>query len=153
MGGIGHEMVIRSKKRQFLRFFVTYWTTDDYTNVNLSSDGLEKINLRKVRFRCAKDHVSSCERWCLRRWKLTFHAAKPKWWEKIEWKIMKWRMKNEGWKVVFTDFNFSFITFPRQVFVGFFHVVFQKGGNAVGIMFGLWCIGWNAVMFGLYWNE
>ena len=46
-------------------------------------------------------------------------------------------MKNEGRRVVFTDFNFSFVTFPRQVFVGFFHVVFQKGGNAVGIMFGL----------------
>ena len=38
-------------------------------------------------------------------------------------------MKSE--ELVFTDFNFSFITFPRQVFVGFFHVVFQKGGNAV----------------------
>ena len=61
MGGIGHEKVIRSKKRQFLRFFVTYWTTDDYTNVNLSSDGLEIINLRKVRFRCTKDHVSCGE--------------------------------------------------------------------------------------------
>ena len=61
MGGIGHEMVIRSKKRQFLRFFVTYWTTNDYANVNLSSDGLKKINLRKVRFRCTKDHVSGGE--------------------------------------------------------------------------------------------
>ena len=61
MGGIGHEMVIRSKKRQFLRFFVTYSTTDDYANDDLSSDGLEKINLRKVRFRCTKDHVSGGE--------------------------------------------------------------------------------------------
>jgi len=33
-------------------------------------------------------------------------------------------MKSE--EAVFTDFNFSFITFPRQVFVGIFHVVFQQ---------------------------
>jgi hypothetical protein len=45
--------------------------------------------------------------------KLTFRAAKPKRWENEEW----W-MKGE--KPVFTDFNFSFITFPRQVFVNIF---------------------------------
>ena len=33
-------------------------------------------------------------------------------------------MKSE--ESVFTDFNFSFITFPRQVFVGNFHIVFPK---------------------------
>ena len=33
MGGIGHERVTRSKKRQFLRFLVNRWLTDDYTDV------------------------------------------------------------------------------------------------------------------------
>ena len=31
----------------------------------------------------------------------------------------------------FTDFNFSFITFPRQVFVGFFHIVFVCISNKI----------------------
>ena len=40
------------------------------------------------------------------------------------------KMKNE--ESTFTDFNFSFTTFPRQVFVGIFHV-FSSERNAVGI--------------------
>ena len=31
-GGLGHERVLRSKKRQFLRFLVTCWLTDGYTD-------------------------------------------------------------------------------------------------------------------------
>ena len=40
-------------------------------------------------------------------------------------------MKSE--ELVLTDFNLYFITFPRQLFVGFFHVIFPTEENAVGI--------------------
>jgi len=41
-------------------------------------------------------------------------------------------MMNE--ESVFTLFNLYFIPFPRQVFVGIFHVVFPTKDNASGII-------------------
>ena len=35
MGGVGHEMVVWSKKRQFLMFFVKRCLTDGYTDIKL----------------------------------------------------------------------------------------------------------------------
>ena len=66
--------------------------------------------VRKTMFRCVKGYVWGDETWSLARSKLTFRAAKAKRWENEEW----W-MKSE--KPVFTDFNFSFVTFPWQAFV------------------------------------
>ena len=36
--------------------------------------------------------------------------------------------------MVFTQFNFSFMHFPRQVFVGIFHIIFPTKENAPGII-------------------
>ena len=66
-------------------------------------------------FRRVKGNVWCGETWPLARSKLTFRAAKPYGWENEEW----W-MKSE--ELVLTDFNLYFITFPRQVFVGIFHI-------------------------------
>ena len=66
--------------------------------------------VRKTMFRCVKGYVWGDETWSLARSKLTFRAPKA------------YFSQNEGWRIkseksVFTDFNFYFITFPRQVFV------------------------------------
>ena len=68
-------------------------------------------------FRRVKGDVWCDETWSLVRSTLIFRSAKPKRWENEEW----W-MKIEEW--FFTLFNLYFITFPRQLFVGFFHVIF-----------------------------
>ena len=68
-------------------------------------------------FRRVKGDVWGDETWSLARSKLTFRSAKDKQWENEEW----W-MKSE--ELVLTDFNLYFVTFPRQVFVGIFHVIF-----------------------------
>ena len=41
-------------------------------------------------------------------------------------------MKSE--ELVLTDFNLYFITFPRQLFVGIFHIIFPTKENASGII-------------------
>jgi hypothetical protein len=66
-------------------------------------------------FRRVKGNVWGDETWSLARSKLTFRAAKPYGWENEEW----WMESEE---LVLTDFNLYFITFPRQVFVGIFHI-------------------------------
>ena len=71
-------------------------------------------------FRCMKGYVWGDETWSLARSKVRYGGEKPKLSQNEEW-----RMESE--ESVFTHFNFSFITFPRQVFVGFFHI------NSVGI--------------------
>ena len=69
--------------------------------------------VRKTMFRRVKGYVWGDETWSLAQSKLTFRAAKAKRWENEEWWI-------KGEKPVAKDFNFSFITFPRQVFVNIF---------------------------------
>ena len=66
-------------------------------------------------FRRVKGDVWGDETWSLVRSTLSFRSAKPKRWENEEW----W-MKSE--ELTFTLFNLYFITFPRQVFVGIFHI-------------------------------
>ena len=68
-------------------------------------------------FRRVKGDVWGGETWSLAQSTLSFRTAKPKRWENEEW----WMKSEES---VFTLFNLSFITFPRQLFVGFFHVIF-----------------------------
>ena len=68
-------------------------------------------------FRRVKGDVWGDETWSLARSKLSFRSARAKLSQNEEW-----RMKSE--ESVFTQFNFYFITFPRQVFVGIFHVIF-----------------------------
>ena len=41
-------------------------------------------------------------------------------------------MKSE--ELLLTDFNLYFITFPRQDFVGIFHIIFPTKENASGII-------------------
>ena len=68
------------------------------------------MNLPKVSFRRAKGYVWGDETWSLRRSTLSFRSAKAMLSQNEEW-----RMKSE--ESCFTQFNFSFITFPRQDFV------------------------------------
>ena len=68
-------------------------------------------------FRRVKGNVWGDETWSLARSKIRFRGARAKLSQNEEW-----RMKSE--ELVLTDFNLYFITFPRQVFVGFFHVIF-----------------------------
>ena len=70
-------------------------------------------------FRRVKGNVWGDETWSLARSKLTFRSARAKLSQNEEW-----RMKSE--ELVLTDFNLYFITFPRQVFVKIFDVVFPS---------------------------
>ena len=69
--------------------------------------------VRKTMFRCVKGDVWGDETWSLAQSKLTFRGARAELSQNEEW-----RVKNE--ESTFTFFNFSFITFPRQVFVNIF---------------------------------
>ena len=75
--------------------------------------------MRKTMFRRVKGYVSSHETWSLARSKVRYEGEKPKRWENEEW-----RMKSE--ESCFTLFNFSFITFPRQLFVKIIDSVFLR---------------------------
>ena len=66
-------------------------------------------------FRRVKGDVWGDETWSLARSTLIFRSARAKLSQNEEW-----RMKSE--ELTFTLFNFSFITFPRQDFVGIFHI-------------------------------
>ena len=70
-------------------------------------------------FRRVKAYVSSHETWSLARSKVRYEGEKPKLSQNEEWRI-----KNE--ESTFTDFNFSFITFPRQVFVNIIDSIFLR---------------------------
>ena len=83
--------------------------------------------MQKVRFRRVKGYVWGGETWSLARSTLRFRSAKDKRWENEEW----W-MKIEESNL--TDFNLYFITFPRQHFVGIFHIIFPTKENASGII-------------------
>ena len=67
----------------------------------------------KDRFSTAKGYVRGDETWSLGRSTLIFRIAKDKQWRKEE-------LGRRKLFLVFTDFNFYFITFPRQVFVNIF---------------------------------
>ena len=99
-----NERVTRSKKRDFWDFFVNHWLTNGYADANLLSNGLQNLNLRELRFWCAKGKVSSCERSCLRRWNMVFGAVKAKVWRWESLAFAKWRMKNEEWRIHFNGF-------------------------------------------------
>ena len=87
----------------------------------------------KVSFRRAKGYVWGDETWPLARSKVRYEGEKPKLWENDGW----W-MKSEN--PVFTHFNFSFITFPRQGFVGIFHVFPTKERPPASFFFWRGCI-------------
>ena len=78
-------------------------------------------------FRRVKGDVWGDETWSLVRSKLTFRSARAKLSQNEEW-----RMKSE--ELIFTKINLYFITFPRQVFVGIFHIIFPTKENASGII-------------------
>ena len=75
-----NERVTRSKKRDFWGFFVNRWLTNGYADANLLSNGLQNLNLRELRFWCAKGKVSSCERLCFIARNMVFGAVKGKVW-------------------------------------------------------------------------
>ena len=57
MGGAENEMILRSKKRRYLMFFITLGLTDYYKEIYLLSDGPHNPVLQELKFTRPKRYV------------------------------------------------------------------------------------------------